>query len=420
MLPGNQNKKEEVTMVAQIVLLVILLVFPSMALAEKAKSIDELVKRYDSSSCKGCHAEIYTQWELSHHHKALIGTKGRTTSTWTAYLTQALPEDKVLQHSGVKGIKDVKFVHMKPCTVCHLPQLEDATDEVANQVAQAIVNNDTKVLDKLSINCVICHNTRAIVRHFRDGYPEKGVVYGTKGKGAHGDKNYPIAKKSNIMKDSAFCGQCHTGPNIIGFDEPMYCVSNYDSYLHAYVPLGKTETCQDCHMRGENLGHTFPPIYDDEKLTVERLKKWIDLEVDALGYEFRPTVKELVPMVVLKTTVTSRIGHRYPDGCPSPNRVTLDVSIKDKDGKELYKDQKIYMPQSSNGYSQAMVYGAFAKLGMLRDTSLQPYRPSKETFEMKLPENVREAQVEVKLVWRHLPGDEVVIHKITKKASLER
>ena len=401
-------------------LVVALLVVPSIAFAEKAKTIDELVKRYDSSSCKECHAETHKQWEVSHHHKSLIGTKGRTTSTWTAYLNQALPEDKVLKGSGVKSLKDVKYVHMKPCTVCHLPQLEDATDEVANQVAQAIVNNDVKVLDKLSINCVICHNTRAIIRHFRDGYPEKGVVYGPKGIGAHADKNYPTAKKSNIMKDSAFCGQCHSGPNIIGFDEPQYCVSNYDSYLHAYVPLGKSESCQDCHMRGENLGHTFPPIYDDEKLTVARLKKWIDLEVDVLGYEFRPTIPEVIPMVVVKTAVTSRIGHRYPDGCPSPNRVTLDVSVKDKEGKELFKDQKIYMPQSGNGYGQGMVYGAFAKLTLLRDTSLQPFRQNKESFEFKLPEKVREAQVEVRLVWRHLPGDEVVIHTVAKKISLDR
>jgi len=404
----------------QYVLILALLLLPVMAFGEKAQTIDELVKMYDSSGCRQCHAEIFEQWQKSHHHKTLIGTKGRTTSTWTAYLTQALPEDKVLKQSGVKELKDVKFIHMKPCTICHLPQLEDANDEVANKVAQAIVNNDANVLDKLSINCVVCHNKRAIVRHFRDGYPEKGVVYGPKGIGAHGDKNYPSAKKSNIMKDPAFCGQCHTGPNIIGFDEPQYCSSNYDSYLHGYVPLGKTESCQDCHMRGENLGHTFPPIYDDEKLTVERLKKSIDLDLDALAYEFRPTVKELFPVAVLKTTVTSRIGHRYPDGCPSPNRITLDVEVKDRDGKEIFKDQKIYMPQSGNGYSQAMVYGAFAKLGLLRDTSLQPFRPSKETFEIKLPENVREAQVDVKLVWRHLPGDEVVIHKITKKINLDR
>ena len=407
-------------MIPRIALLISILVLPAFAFAEKAKTIEELVKKYDSSSCKQCHAEIFAQWEMSHHHKTLIGTKGRTTSTWTAYLTQALPEDKVLTKSGVKDIKDVKYVHMKPCTVCHLPQLEEATDEVANQVAQAIVKNDTKVLESLSINCVVCHNRQAIIRHLRDGNPEKGVVYGNKGVGAHGDKNYPTAKKSNIMKDSAFCGQCHTGPNIIGFDEPMYCTSNYDSYLHSYMPLGKTETCQDCHMRGENLGHAFPPLYDDEKLTVERLKKWISLEVDTLGYEFRPTIKELIPTAVIKATVTSRIGHRYPDGCPSPNRVTLDVLVKDKDGKELFKDQKIYMPQSGNGYGQAMVYGAFAKLGFLRDTSLQPYKPTKETFEIKLPENVKEAEAEVKLVWRHLPGDEVVIHKISKKISLDR
>ncbi|MFZ2197035.1 MAG: hypothetical protein WAV13_04830, partial [Thermodesulfovibrionales bacterium] len=131
------------------ILMVVLFVIPSIASGEKAKSIDELLQRYDSSGCRECHADIHRQWEQSHHHKTLIGTKGRTTSTWAAYLTQALPEDKVLTKSGVKEIRDIKFVHMKPCTICHLPQLEDATDEVANQVAQAIVNNDAKVLDKL-------------------------------------------------------------------------------------------------------------------------------------------------------------------------------------------------------------------------------------------------------------------------------
>lgn len=407
-------------MISRILLIVFVLALPCAASGEKAKTLEELIKRYDSSGCKECHAEIYGQWEKSHHHKSLIGTKGRTASTWAAYLTQALPEDKVLGHSGVKDLKDVKFIHMKPCTICHLPQLEDATEEVANEVAKAIVNNDAGILDQLGINCVICHNTRAIVRKFKDGLPEKGVVYGTKGIGAHKDKGYPLAKKSEIMADSAFCGQCHTGPNLVGFDEPMYCTSNFDSYLHAYVPLGKSETCQDCHMRGENLGHTFPPIYDDEDLTVKRLRKWIDLEVASLGYEFRPTLKEVVPMIVLKTKVTSRIGHRFPDGCPSPNRVTLDVLVRDGAGKELFKEQRIYMPQSGNGYSQSMVYGAFAKLGLLRDTSLQPYMPAQETFEVRLPQGVRKGRVEVRLVFRHLPGDEAVIHEVVRDVSLDR
>ncbi len=407
-------------MIRLLMLALLIVVAPTSVFAEKARTVKELVQRYDSSGCKTCHAEIFGQWEKSHHHKTLIGTKGRTASTWAAYLTQALPENLVLAKSGVKELKDVKLIHMKQCAVCHLPQLLDATDEVANEVAQAIVRNDIPVLEQLSINCVICHNTRAIVRHFRDGYPEKGVVYGPKGIGSHADKSYPVAKKSAIMTDPAFCGQCHTGPNIIGFDEPMYCTSNFDSYLHGYVPLGKSETCQDCHMRGENLGHSFPPLYDDADLTLQRLRKWIDLDVSALGYEFRPTIKELIPMIVLKTAVTSRIGHRYPDGCPSPNRVTLDVVVRDREGKEIFKDQKVYMPQSGNGYSQAMVYGAFAKLGMLRDTSLQPYMPAKESYEIMLPPNVREAEAEVSLVFRHLPGDAYVIHSVKKNISLDR
>lgn len=79
----------------KMILVAALLVVPSMAFAEKAKTIDELVKRYDFSSCKECHAETHKQWELSHHNTQLIGTKGRTTSTWTAYLNLALPETRL-------------------------------------------------------------------------------------------------------------------------------------------------------------------------------------------------------------------------------------------------------------------------------------------------------------------------------------
>ena len=49
------------------VLLFIALPLAAFAAEKKANSIDELAKMYDSSSCKKCHAEIYAQWEKSHH-----------------------------------------------------------------------------------------------------------------------------------------------------------------------------------------------------------------------------------------------------------------------------------------------------------------------------------------------------------------
>lgn len=62
------------------------------------------------------------------------------------------------------------------------------------------------------------------------------------------------------------------------------------------------------------------------------------------------------------------------------------MTAKTKDGKEVFTDQKIYMPQSpAYGRGDKMVYGPFRKSGMIRDTSLQPGQTKKETFEIGFP-----------------------------------
>jgi hypothetical protein len=66
--------------------------------------------------------------------------------------------------------------------------------------------------------------------------------------------------------------------------------------------------------------------------------------------------------------------------------VILEVIAKTKDGKEVFYDYKIYMPQSpAYGRGDRMVYGPFRKSGMLADTSLQPGQWKTETFEIKFP-----------------------------------
>ena len=57
-------------------LVVLLVMIPVVAFGEKAKTIEELAAMYDSSSCKECHAEIYAQWENSHHSRSLMGVLG--------------------------------------------------------------------------------------------------------------------------------------------------------------------------------------------------------------------------------------------------------------------------------------------------------------------------------------------------------
>jgi hypothetical protein len=62
------------------------------------------------------------------------------------------------------------------------------------------------------------------------------------------------------------------------------------------------------------------------------------------------------------------------------------VTAKTKDGKEVYKEQKIYMPFPARlGRGKEMGRGPYEKSGLLRETSLAPLARVHETFEITYP-----------------------------------
>lgn len=269
---------------------------------EKAKTIDELAQMYDVSSCKQCHPKIYEEWEKSIHSHSLIGT-GSTAGALKGFVGAL---KTTFTKSGVKETKDVKVEHFMECFKCHLPQIKDASDNVAQQIAKALEDGDKATLAKVNINCLVCHNVKAIVHKWQDGEPEKGVVYGTKD-GPHGDKMYATMKKSVILKEAVMCGQCHgLGPNF-EFPQPSQCATLYGSYTHSYIPSGGTETCQACHMEYSGKGHTMPAYRDPDML-----KMAMNVEVTTLGYKAYP--ENLTPLAVVTVKTANKAGHRIPDG----------------------------------------------------------------------------------------------------------
>lgn len=289
----------------KIILVLLFLVVPVITFAQQAKTVDELATMYDVSSCKGCHSQIYDEWSKSIHARSLVGT-GSTMGAMKGLVDPGLM--KTFAKSGVKEIKDIKVEHFMECFKCHLPQIKDATDAVAQQLAKALVDGDKATLEKVNINCLVCHNLKAIVHKWQDGEPEKGVVYGSKD-GSHADKVYKAMKKGVIMKEAVMCGQCHgLGPNF-EFPQPSQCATLYGSYLHAYTPAGGTETCQDCHMKKSGKGHTMPAYRDPDMV-----KMAVDVDVEAKGYKFLPKPGELIPMATVMVKMTNHAGHRIPDG----------------------------------------------------------------------------------------------------------
>ena len=292
-----------------LVLLFIALPLTAFAPEKKAKTIDELAKMYDSSNCKVCHAQIYAQWEKSQHARPLLGDVGEGL-----FLTP-------LAKKGATPFSpdDPKKATMKnyPCLKCHLPQaLTSAEDSVAVELTEALLAEDRAKISKLQITCIVCHNEKAIIHRLQEGKPKKGVLYSTKDMPAHPDKTFTKIKRSSIMKEAVFCGQCHgLGPNFDA-ENPYQCATLYGSYLHSYIPAGGTQTCQDCHMKdvAGKADHLMGLNWIDPKATSDRLSRSISLDVQTVGYSWLRKKGDLRSKVMVDAKVTSSAGHRIPDG----------------------------------------------------------------------------------------------------------
>ncbi|KJS00330.1 MAG: cytochrome C [Desulfobulbaceae bacterium BRH_c16a] len=290
------------------------LAFDTQAAEEKkAKTIAELVAMYDSSSCMECHTEIHEEWQQSLHARSIFGPEntGRTAATFRTTIENGLKE---WPHSGVKEAEDVGIKHLMICAKCHLPQLEDAEESVAKEIVENIYayaeegdEDAAETLQSLNIGCTICHGRNAIVHKWKDGAPEKGVVYGNND-GEHEDENFPKMKKSLIMKESILCGQCHgLGPNF-DLENPTQCATLYGAHLFTYIPEGGTETCQECHMEKSKLGHNMQS-YRSEELA----KMALHVEVDAKAYQWRD-IATMTPAANVIVELTNKAGHPIPDG----------------------------------------------------------------------------------------------------------
>ncbi len=289
----------------------------TLAALPKADSIAELAARYDSSPCVSCHKDIHDQWSHSIHSRSIFGT-GRTAATIKTTIVNGLME---WPYSGVKSPKDVKVEHLMGCAKCHLPQLADATDKVAQEIVTSIYNwqdavknddeNKAKLesdkLKSLNINCLVCHNRNAITHKWADGYPKKDTVYGSTA-GDHMDGTFTKMGKSPIMSASILCGQCHgQGPNL-ELDEPTQCATLYASYLMAYVPEGGNKTCQQCHMQESKLGHNMQS-YRSPVMA----EKAIEMQVTTNPVYWRDNTT-IRPKTSVRIELTNHAGHGIPDG----------------------------------------------------------------------------------------------------------
>jgi hypothetical protein len=96
------------------------------------------------------------------------------------------------------------------------------------------------------------------------------------------------------------------------------------------------------------------------------------------------------------------------------------VTAKNRDGKNVFQTSRIYATQATDSRSTQTALGPENKLGLIRDTSIQPFAPKEETIEVSLPQGLRDAVIEVNLSYQPRPGNVYPIHKVTRIVSLDR
>jgi hypothetical protein len=285
----------------------------------KATSIAELAERYDSSRCIDCHEEIYYEWEESLHSRSVLGSP-RTAPTIVTTVENGL---KMFEFSGVKDDSDITVEHLMMCMKCHLPQLNEATDEVAQEIVatirgwqQAYRESDWDKADELeetlvslNIGCMVCHQKVALIHKYADGYPQPDTVYGGL-EGDHDDEEYVNMAVAPAIGESIFCGQCHgQGPNF-ELDHPSQCATAYGSYLFAYVAHGGSESCQDCHMYKSELGHNMQAYRDPTMIEMA-----LDVKVEGRSIFWRKNREEgVIPIGIIDVEIYNKTGHAIPDG----------------------------------------------------------------------------------------------------------
>lgn len=102
------------------------------------------------------------------------------------------------------------------------------------------------------------------------------------------------------------------------------------------------------------------------------------------------------------------------------------MTAKNKDGKEVFKSEKIYMLHAGDSRNEnvQMVYGPANKLGFLEDNTFQPLQTKVETYNIGFPENTKKLDVNVELRFQYEPepdpGKESwVLYKTTKEISIK-
>jgi hypothetical protein len=99
--------------------------------------------------------------------------------------------------------------------------------------------------------------------------------------------------------------------------------------------------------------------------------------------------------------------------------VVLYVTAGNQSNVKILECTRIYMTQSTASLDSAIVLGPDKKLGVIRDTSIQPFAPGEEPFEIPITKDVKGVNVTVQLSYQPRPGDVYPIHSVSRSVNFQ-
>lgn len=280
----------------------------------------------DPTVCKGCHAEIYNQWDGSMHSIAY---------TDPVYLA----EEKIAS-ADTDGLTDTY------CARCHTP-IGVLAEEVPT-----IGHENLSEVSKKGIQCDFCHSVNKST-----GIGNGAFMVSPDGikRGPYDDSRSPYHGSifSDLHTKSEFCGMCHE------VYHPVTGIPIEETYTEwKEGPYNTTTQCQDCHMtpgvthfeansgKASGIGPERDHVYTHyfvggnaavtgvvgsevhQRMAEERLKSAATLELET---EKKDTKTE----ITVKVT-NSGAGHKLPTGLTEARELWIEIMATDATGKENY------------------------------------------------------------------------------------
>jgi len=383
----------------------------------------------DPTVCKGCHAEIYNQWDGSMHS--------------IAYTDPVYLKEEEMASRDTDGLTDTY------CARCHTP-----IGVLAGEVPPIGLENLSEI-SKKGIQCDFCHSVDKST-----GIGNGAFVVSTDGikRGPYDDSKSPYhgSMFSDLHTKSEFCGMCHD------VNHPVTGIPIEETYTEwKEGPYNSTTQCQDCHMtpgithfetnpgKASGIGPERDHVYTHhfvggnaavtgvigsevhQRMAEERLKSAATLELEI-------EKKDNKAGITVKVTNIGA-GHKLPTGLTEARELWIEIMATDATGNEIYHVGGLDSDGEVN--PDAVMYRAVlgdaegeptAKVweveSTLSDNRILPKETRVETFRFEMPDDVKgPVTVEAKLNYRSasqklldkLFGEGAVVAPVIEMAGAE-